>query len=127
MSSPSPSNVDTEAAPLLAGEDDKSLHADNMSDVGSFGIETPQAKRVKAQALALSKAAQAARARYARLISADGDQVHSGATQTDGYNETLDNQASRIDGTESALAATVVADQLRNSFPNLRTNPFLDA
>jgi hypothetical protein len=90
--------------------------ADEMlSEEGSSGLESSDARRAKAQAMALSQAAESARARYARLASSQGR-----LSKSEHHNEMLANdtedlvmeQGKRIDRIETALAATTVASQL---------------
>jgi hypothetical protein len=63
-----PTGTDTDTANVLEGEDPMEYHAGEMSgDAGTSGLEGSEAMQAKAQAIALSKAAEAAKARYARL------------------------------------------------------------
>src|SRR6266567_4526988 len=111
MPTTSPIEADTDAANVPDGEDSMEYYADEMSgEAGRSGLESSEAKRAKAQAIALSKAAETARARYARLASPPVGLGNWGASDPVAAHD------SRIGGVETALAATTVVDQLQSSF-----------
>lgn len=125
MATTSPIEADTGAANVPDGEDSMENYADEMSgEAGSSGLESSEAKRAKAQAIALSKAAETARARYARLAS---PAAGLGNWQAGGASDPVAAQDSRMGGMETALAATTVVDQLQSSFPAVTANPFVKA
>jgi uncharacterized protein YjdB len=131
MATSSPIGMDTDTANVPDGEDSMENYADEMSgEAGSSGLEGSEAKRAKAQAIALSKAAETARARYARLASPSAGlgawDVQSGL-QADGASDSVAAHGSRVGGIETALAATTVVDQLQTSFPAVTANPVVKA
>lgn len=104
-----------------AGNDDSAeRYLDGMSaDAEGFEAETPQARQAKAEALAHARAARAARAKYARLVSqpvgAPNRNPHD-KLPTDTLADLMAAQGDRIGGTEASLVASRVADQFRGAF-----------
>jgi uncharacterized protein YjdB len=127
MSSTAP---DTEATHLAGNDDSAEKYVDGMSGDGEgFEAETPQARQAKAEALAHARAARAARAKYARLVSQQAgvpNRNPHNRMQAESFSDVVTAQGDRIGGTESSLAATKVLDQLRSSFPDIAgTNPVI--
>jgi len=121
---------------LLEGDGVEHHAGEMLGDAGSSGLESSEATQAKAQAIALSKAAAVARARYARLAS---PQVGLGSSRALQYGLPADGagtaagaaavaaQGRRIGGTEAALAATTVVGQVQRSFPGVTANPIVQA
>jgi Bacterial Ig-like domain len=125
--------MDTDATSLPQDDGTEHYAGEMPGDTGSSELESSEASHAKAQAVALSNAAAAAKARYARLASPQagpGGQAPQYVLKADSAAATAA-QASRIGRTEAALAATTVIGQLQNqlqkSFPGVAANPIVNA
>jgi hypothetical protein len=128
MSSTAP-DPNTVATHLAGNDDSQENYVDPMSgEAEGFEAETPQARQAKAEALAHARAARAARAKYARLVSQQAGVPNRNPIrmQAESFNSIVTAQGDSIHGTEASLAATKVVDQLRSSFPGLAgTHPVI--
>lgn len=126
MSSTSP-DPDTEAAPVAGNDDSAAKYLDGVSgDAEGFEAESPQARQAKAEALAHARAARAARAKYARLVSQQAgvpNRNPNNKMQAESFSDMVAAQGDRIGGAEMSLVVTRVVDQLHSSFAEVREMP----
>jgi hypothetical protein len=131
MSSTAPEPV-TEATKVAGNVNGADKYPDATSSVAEgFEGESPQAKQARAEALAHARAARAATAKYARLVSQQAGgfnrNSHNGMP-ADSFSHMMTTQGDRIGATEASLALTRIADQLRIAFlDDERMRPHLKA
>jgi hypothetical protein len=115
MSSTSP-----EATPAASSDDSPMRHLESArGDAESFEAESPQARQAKAEALAHARAARAARAEYARLVSQQNGVPNpnpNNKMRAESLSDIVPAQGNSIVGAEMALIAARIVDQAHSSF-----------